>query len=202
MTSPRLAHTATLLPDGKVLIAGGFQNRLRTPAASAELYDPSTGAFTPTGNMTVPRAGHSATLLADGKVLIAGGAPDNDHVGKSALASAELYDPSTGTFTVTGNMTVAREFYHTATLLNNGKVLIAGGHNGSGTACMCYFLTSSEVYDPVTGLFSPTGDMTPTEASHTATVLSDGRVLSLVGAHNSMNPTLARSTAQARRRCH
>ena len=107
MTTAREGHTATLLTNGKVLIAGGSQVS-NTPAwsplllASAELYDPSTGTFTATGNLTTTRAGHSATLLPNGKVLIAGGFGAENS--RPSTASAELYDPSTGTFTATGNM--------------------------------------------------------------------------------------------------
>ena len=96
MTTPRYGHTATLLPNGKVLIAGGSSNR----PASAELFDPVTGTFSATGEMTMGRGFHSATLLPDGRVLIAGGS-------YPAVGTAELYDPSTGTFTPTGNMIAA-----------------------------------------------------------------------------------------------
>jgi len=159
MTERRAAHTATLLPNGKVLIAGA---RLLSDGgvASAELYDPSTRTFSRTGDMTIPRAGHTATLLPDGRVLIAGG---------NGLASAELYDPSSGTFTATGNMHFSQGFFHTATLLGNGKVLIAGNS------------PSAEVYDPSTGTFAVTG---PYAGSYpdgpgilTSTLLLDGRVL-------------------------
>ena len=134
MTTPRFFHTATLLADGRVLIAGGDMIEARAPGAfntqsSAELYDPRTGTFTATGNMTTPRSGHTATLLPDGRVLIAGGGRTNANAGAladPALASAELYDPGTGTFSATGEMSTPR-FGPTATLLNNGKVLIAGG---------------------------------------------------------------------------
>jgi Galactose oxidase, central domain len=127
MITPRFLHTATLLPDGRVLVAGGDSSYSTASAAeaSAELYDSVTGTFVRTGNMTTPRDGHTATLLPNGKVLIAGGGPRINGAGYS-LASAELYDPATGVFARTGDMIVERTL-HTATLLNNGKVLIAGG---------------------------------------------------------------------------
>ena len=132
MTMPRFFHTSTLLADGRVLIAGGIMIEARAVSpsqiqlkslSSAELYDPSTGTFTPTASMTTPHDGHTANLLPDGKVLIAGGGPRINGGGYS-VASAELYDPATGTFAATGDMNVERSF-HTATLLSSGKVLIA-----------------------------------------------------------------------------
>src|SRR5207248_7014461 len=109
---PRLFHTATLLADGRVLIAGGGNRDARTGAfiteSRAELYDPRTGAFTATGNMTTPRSRHAATLLPDGRVLIVGGVI-NENARGFALASAELYDRRTGTFSATGEMATARD---------------------------------------------------------------------------------------------
>ncbi len=171
LTTGRESHTATLLTNGKVLITGGWAIATDWPVwASAELYDPSTGSFTRTGDMTTARANHSATLLPDGKVLITGGF-SSIVVGSSwngALTSAELYDPSTGSFIRTGDMSTAR-YGHTATLLPNGKVLIAGGSRNQP-------LGTAELYDPSTGTFAATGQMI-TPGLYTATLLSDGKVL-------------------------
>jgi hypothetical protein len=139
-------HTATLLPDGKVLVVGGSVVDFGI-LSSAELYDPATGMFSFAGDMTAARAGHTATLLNNGKVLIAGG---HGYYDEGVWSSAELYDPATETFTATGSMMVTRA-YHTATLLKNGKVLIAGGYSDVDGA-----LSSAEIYDPETGTFSST----------------------------------------------
>jgi WD40 repeat protein len=155
MMELRVWHTATLLTDGKVLVAGGTDGNLST-SKTAELYDPKTGAFSSTGDMSIHRSSHTATLLANGKVLIAGG----------PTAKAEIYDPGTRTFSPTGSMTAARAG-HTATLLATGRVLITGGSE----------LATAEVYDPTTGSFAPTGSMGQARSSHTATLLSDGSVL-------------------------
>ena len=116
-------HTATLLPNGKVLVAGGYNSGYLT---SAELYDPASGSWSATGSLNTARQAHTATLLPNGKVLVAGG--DN---GSGYLTSAELYDPASGSWSATGSLNTAR-YFHTATLLPNGKVLVAGGLNGSG----------------------------------------------------------------------
>ena len=180
-------HTATLLQNGEVLLAGGFVNSVWDYAGisssdnGAGLYDSATGVFSGTGNMTANRGDHTATLLTNGKVLIAGGA-DQDPTG-TGLASAELYDPSTGTFTQTGSMAVGR-FLHTATLLQNGKVLIVGGALTSASDPV----TTAEVYDPSTGIFTMTGAMATARERHIATLLPDGRVL-IVGGTTSTGAT-------------
>ena len=163
MTTPRNSHTATLLPDGKVLIAGGdFSaggSSGSSALASAELYDPATGTFAATGSMATARRSHTATLLNNGKVLIAGGMNFSASGAQTFLGSAELYDPSTGTFTATGSMKAPRSF-PTATLLNNGKVLINSHFNyatGDDDGRTNDDLASAELYDPDSGAFSLTG---------------------------------------------
>jgi hypothetical protein len=169
MAVPRTQHTATLLTDGRVLIAGGTDVGGEA-VASAELYEPATGEFSATGSMTTPRYDATATLLSDGCVLIAGGNSDS-----GILASAELYDPATGKFSATGSMITGR-WQHTATLLTDGRVLIAGGASYSGST-IAGFLASAELYDPATGKFSATGSMTTPRDQATSTRLANGRVL-------------------------
>jgi len=157
----RFDHTATLLPNGMVLIAGGSAD-FSDVGASAELYDPSTGVFTATGSMAEARSQHTATLLPSGRVLIAGG---------FNVATAELYDPSSGSFTATGSIAVTRS-RHTATMLPNGNVLIAGGTDTGGLS-----LASAELYDPSVGKFTAIASMTVARSYHTATMLPNGKVL-------------------------
>jgi hypothetical protein len=170
MSAPRAAHTATALPDGRVLVAGGFVEK--GAATGAEVHEPDSGGFSPLPPMVTTRHSHTATLLADGRVLIAGGYGE----GTTALATAEIFDPATNSFAPTGSLLGARAD-HIAVLLENGKVLIAGGL-GPGWE----FLDSAELYDPATGRVSPTGRMTVPRESHTAVRLLDGRVL-IAGGH-------------------
>jgi len=174
MIEARTMHSATQLLDGTVLVAGGYGiatgESSRSISASAELYDPSRGQWTATGAMTGVRVGHTATLLPDGRVLVAGGHSCTDFDG-CPLASAELYDPDTGTWTATGSMIGAGPG-RTATLLPDGRVLVAGG-TGSDFELVAF----TEVYDPRIGSWSAAGEMVGARAGHTATVLLDGRVL-------------------------
>ncbi|MBI4265749.1 MAG: Ig-like domain repeat protein, partial [Acidobacteria bacterium] len=177
LSTPRYSHTATLLNDGTVLLAGGNGEGLEV-LSGAEIYDPATGQFLPTGGLSVPRVFHTSTLLNDGRVLIVGGTDVSD--GSQILSSAEIYDPTTGTFTTTtGDLATAR-YAHSATLLSDGRVLITGGYGGTS-------LASAELYDPATDQFSPTGGLTVGRLVHTATRLNDGTVLVVGGfSHSSL----------------
>ncbi|MBX7211791.1 MAG: choice-of-anchor D domain-containing protein [Verrucomicrobiaceae bacterium] len=151
-------HTATSLPNGKVLFAGRWD---------AELYDPNAGTWATTGFLITGREKHTATLLPNGKVLVVGGRTSPSDF----EASAEIYDPATGTWSATGSLSTPR-FTHTATLLPNGKVLVAGGKSNDFTQ-----LSTCELYDPATGLWSSTGAVTGARGGHTATLLTNGKVL-------------------------
>jgi hypothetical protein len=186
MTAPRASDTQTLLQNGKVLVTGGgfFSGLISNVSASAELYDPASRTFSATATMAKPRAFQTATLLNNGKVLVSGGssASVNGSTSMGALTSAEIYDPSTGTFSFTGSMTSTR-VYQTATLLENGTVLIVGGTDSSGN-----ILSSAELYNPVTGTFSATGTMSAPRFGHTATLLASGKVL-IAGGESVSNST-------------
>jgi hypothetical protein len=159
MTTVRSDATATLLSDGRVLIAGGTAKG--KPLATAEIYDSRTGAFTATGSMSEPRAGHTATLLSDGRVLIAGGSGDK---------SVEIYNPGTEKFSRTDSM-FNSPIFQTTTLLNDGRVLIAGGGNGGG------YSSRGQTYNPSRGRWSGTRPLNDARENATATTLQDGRVL-------------------------
>lgn len=174
--APRGGHTATLLPNGKVLVAGGYygSDGYAPPILTntAELYDPQSGTWSFTGNLAAKRDGHTATLLPNGKVLVAGG---SDHM--SSGATAELYDPATGTWSSTGNLNEKRAG-HTATLLSSGKVLVVGG-DAAGSA---------ELYDPSTGMWTRTSDLGDVRNGHTATLLANHQVLIAGGRNGSFDP--------------
>jgi len=178
------SHTATLLQDGKVLVAGGQYNVLYNghyhvqESSSAQVYDPSISSFTQINSMESIRSHHRATLLKDGTVLLTGGTVTDD---LSIAPTAELYNPSSGSFVSTGNMETTRSL-HTATLLQDGRVLVTGGLQYGGAT-----LASAEIFDPKTQSFSPTGSMKIARSSHTATLLSSGKVLVMGGADSSGN---------------
>jgi N-acetylneuraminic acid mutarotase len=171
----RVHHMATLLADGRVLVTGGSRG-----GSSAELYDPGTGAWSSAGTMNSARYYHTATLLANGMVLVAAG------VNESNLpTSAELYDPATGSWTATSDLITARYIAgenvgsHTATLLPNGKVLVAGGLDIEDNAFNT--LATAELYDPATGQWSATGSLTTSRVGQAATLLPNGKVLVAAG---------------------
>ncbi|MCI0340351.1 MAG: IPT/TIG domain-containing protein [Planctomycetales bacterium] len=164
LAAARDGHTATLLPDGRVLAAGG--ESAGNPLASSEIYDPGVGGWSTTGSLSRARRGHTAILLDTGRLLVAGGTSRS-----LAISEAEIFDPGLGVWTLTGSLGTARS-RHTATLLYTGRVLVAGGDGGAGPLSGC------ELYDPASGSWSTTGSLvTGSTADHTATLLGDGRVL-------------------------
>ncbi|MGB6736004.1 MAG: Ig-like domain repeat protein, partial [Candidatus Sulfotelmatobacter sp.] len=177
LITPRVFHTETVLQNGQVLITGGEGNESGSLLGACELYNPTTGTFSSTGNLNVPRLNHTATLLANGTVLITGGQVSDGSGSLTETAISELYNPATGTFAETGSLNAARAS-HTATLLGNGMVLIAGGTGLSGEAA------TAELYNPATSTFTTTGTLNTPRDTHTATLLNDGTVL-IAGGENS-----------------
>lgn len=176
--------TGTLLADGRVLMTGGTDPNDGT---SAEIYDPATGRFTRTGDLVKPRESHTATLLPDGRVLIVGGwSRVSPNVGY--LNDAEIFDPQTNTFTATSPLITGRGG-HTATLLDNGLVLIAGG-----VSTTFAFAAQAELFDPAAGRFIPTGSLVTLRADGTATRLDDGTVLLAGGSATNFDNLAAAET--------
>jgi N-acetylneuraminic acid mutarotase len=192
--------SATMLGDGTVLVAGGGKS-----GTASQLYDPETGRWVATGSMTIGRsgpetsaantAGYTATLLVDGRVLVAGGV--TAAVPGRLLANAEIYDPIAGRWSATGSMVHARA-NHTATLLPDGRVLVAGGSNPPGvsgpTGPSATNFDSVEIYDPQTGTWTSTESMPEPRAFQTATLLPDGTVL-VVGGGSDNVATLSTTAA-------
>jgi hypothetical protein len=165
MTVGRSLHTATLLPTGEVLLAGGGTPEL--PATvSVDIFDPRTGRTRTAGDLKVARVEHTATLLPDGTVLLVGGAD-------SAANSAEIYDPTSGSSTPLGPLTEPRSD-HAAVLLDNGRVLVLGGDTSRVGATST---ASAELYDPLTRTFAPTGRMSVPRVPFGVVRLPDGRIL-------------------------
>jgi hypothetical protein len=181
----RVLHTTTLLQDGRVLVTGGSGSGGGAMLASAEVFDPTTGSWSEVASLDLPRQQHTATLLADGRVLITGGASDDD--AGWPLKTTELFDPATGTFTPAGVMIGGRAA-HTATLLADGRVLVAGGVPDDDPSAS---LASAELYDPITGRFTTTGSLVTGRYEHAAVALADGRVLVAGGSNDHGNPLTA-----------
>jgi len=181
MSGTRYGHNATTLEDGLILVTGGDATNGTKPLASAELYNPSTGTWSLTGSMNYPHGvGHTATLLSGGKILVAGGQSLIDG-SRRVAAFAELYDPSTGTWSLTGDMTEKRTG-HKAILLKDDRVLVVGG-------------ASAEIYDPTTGAWSKAGEYSKAhKLDFAAVMLKDGRVLVSGGGEAKSYGTVASYT--------
>ncbi len=182
LPAPRYIHTSTRLANGKVLIAGGSDSAFN-PVASSELYDPAMGTWTAAASMATARAEHTATILPNGKVLVAGGG--NTVAPSFEVQSCEIYDPTTGTWSPTGSLGTARK-NHQATLLLSGKVFVSGGYGFSRMGGAA--LSSNELYDPATGIWTPTGSLLAVRWNHAATLLQDGKVLVTGGSDTAFTP--------------
>ncbi|MEM8932026.1 MAG: kelch repeat-containing protein, partial [Acidobacteriota bacterium] len=176
----RVFHTATLLRDGTVLVVGGQVDGLGF-STSAEVYDPITDVWRKVDDMARPRRGHTATLLPTGEVLVAGGSSNTPETGLVSVDSVEIYDPRDGRWRFTGFLDQAR-YLHTAALLPSGQVLVIGGSEFDLLAGVTTTpIASTEVYDPIRGIWTPVDSMSGGRAEGSSVVLPDGRVLVVGG---------------------
>jgi len=186
MSVPREGHTATMLRTGTVLIAGGSDNGIHT-LDSAEIFDPSTGTFSRAGHLHQPRVAHVAALLGTGKVLIAGGGRGGMPGGYISYDTAEMYDPSTRSFSAVRAHMKSDRVGAAAVSLNDGRVLIVGGKSGRVVTSRNRNLSSltplntAEIFDPESSTFTRTGDMSAPHYLATATMLDNGNVLVVGG---------------------
>jgi len=193
MGSARAAHTATLLTDGSVLVTGGGTGLSTFPPEilrTAEIYHPASNSWTVAAPMEVARSTHSAVRLHDGRVLVVGGTTlaSGSPLPAAQLEQAEVYDPKRDTWSLAGGGLPALSS-EAATLMPNGTVLVTGGSTDMGFAT-----TGAEVFDPATNLWHPsTWPIATGRYDHTATLLTDGRVL-LVGGF-STQPQIAGGVA-------
>ncbi len=180
MSVPRAGHAAIALPDGRVLVSGGWTGQ--EPTSSAEVYDPAIGQWMAIGDMVVARAGHITVLLPDGRVMVMGGGSG----GLRDLASVEVFDAATSTFSPMGWM---RTNHYLATVLGDGRVLMTGGQGAAGE-----ILRTAEIFDPAIGEFLPTGEMLAPRVNHASALLADGRVLIIGGSDERSSPGRYKST--------
>ena len=179
MSTPRAGHVAVTLPDGRVLVCGGWTGH--GAATSAEIYDPAMGHWTLAGEMNDARESLMAVPLADGRVLVTGGSGGSDN-----LASAEVFDPVTSTFSAAGPMSTN---HYLAVGLEDGRVLLTGGVNESGVT-----LNTSEIFDPTTGKFQQAGNMETPRVKHAGVLLPDGQVFVIGGSVTRNGNNLFKST--------
>ena len=183
--TPRTGHTATLLRDGRVLIVG--EDNVYEPYA--ELFDPATGEWSPTGPSAGPRFRHSATLTSDGRVLVTGGEPSGQESGLIDLV--EIFDPATDSWSLAGNLQVARS-RHSASLLGDGRIVVLGGASetvaGPGGA-----LAAGEAFDPETGEWTAITPACSGRFGHSAILLDDGRLVLLGGQSDALVTTSVES---------
>jgi N-acetylneuraminic acid mutarotase len=187
----RQQHSSTVLGDGRVLLVGGSAASGTYPHLTAEIYDPANGTFTATGSMQNGRFQHGVALLPDGRVMVAGGSAPTI----TSTNSVEVFDPSLGTWSFVGGQVIGRS-QHTTTVLADGRVLVVGGQGaGQGALSTLSYLKSAQIYDPATSVWSSTGSLTTGRYDHTATLLSDGRVLVTGG--NAPGTTAAGGTTNS-----
>ena len=179
MLVPRVEHSATLLRDGRVLLAGGLTSPGQFFTGAAEIYDPATDVFVATGSMASARGFHSAVLLADGRVLIAGGLGNASAV---SPLNTEVFDPATGRFSPGGDLASARDSF-SAIALTDGRVLVVGGEDLTGAA-----VSQSEIFDPVAGRWTAGPALSNAALGATVTLLTNGKVL-IFGGENAFPPS-------------